>query len=246
MENLQKKISLIIPTFLEEKMLGALLCKFTTELKSKYKLELIVSDGGSTDSTVAIAKQYADIVVENTENEKQNISQGRNNGAKVATSDIFVFLNADCEPKDLEYFLEYIANWKDSGVDAIACSVRAFPTEELLKDKIFYFIHNNYVQLLNTIGVGMGRGECQIIRRSMFEKVCGYNSMLVAGEDFDLYRRISKNKGKIHFADDLVICESPRRYRKYGYLKTLWFWSINSLAVIFCNKSVSKEWEAIR
>jgi glycosyltransferase involved in cell wall biosynthesis len=246
-ESLSKKISLIIPTYLEEKILETLLSKFTSEIKNKYSLELIVSDGGSTDSTVNIARQYADIIVEHLENKKQNISQGRNNGANVATSDIFVFLNADCEPKNLEFFLDYISAWSaDNNFDAVACKVRAFPKEELLRDKIFYSIHNNYVKFLNVIGVGMGRGECQIIRREMFEKVCGYNSLLAAGEDFDLYRRISKNKGKICFAKELIIYESTRRYRKYGYLKTLWYWTINSLTVIFCNKSVSKEWEAIR
>jgi len=243
---LNKKLSLIVPTYLEEKMLGTLLSKFTSDVKDKYNLELIVSDGGSTDSTVAIAKQYADIVVEHIDDEKQNISQGRNNGAIAATSDIFVFLNADCEPKDIIYFLDYISNWNKNKIDAIACKVRAFPTEELFRDKIFYAIHNNYVRFLNMIGVGMGRGECQIISREMFEKIGGYNPLLAAGEDFDLYRRITKNKGKIQFVDDLIIYESPRRYRKYGYLKTLWYWTMNAIMVIFRNKSVSKEWEAIR
>lgn len=244
---MNKKISFIIPTYLEEKLLASLLVNFTEEIKNKYSLELIVSDGGSTDSTLTIAKQYADIVVEHTKNEKQNIAQGRNCGAKVATSNIFIFFNADCEPKNLECFLKYVLTLNDNtNFDAIACSVRAFPTEELFRDKFFYFFHNNYVRFLNMIGIGMGRGECQIIKRDMFEKIGGYNSHLAAGEDFDLYKRISKNKGKIYFIKDLVVYESTRRYRKYGYLKTLWYWTINAITVIFCNKSVSKEWEAIR
>ncbi len=244
---MNKKISFIIPTYFEEKLLASLLANFTEEIKNKYSLELIISDGGSTDSTLTIAKQYADIVVEHTKKEKQNIAQGRNCGAAVASADIFVFFNADCKPKDLEYFLMYILALNDnSDFDAIACSVSAFPSEELFIDKVFYFFHNNYVRFLNMIGVGMGRGECQIVKHKMFEKIGGYNSQLAAGEDFDLYRRISKNKGKIYFAKDLVVYESTRRYRKYGYLKTLWYWTINSLTVIFCNKSVSKEWEAIR
>ena len=92
----------------------------------------------------------------------------------------------------------------------------------------------------------MGRGECQIVQRDIFEKVGKYNTNLAAGEDFDLYRRIKKNKGDIYYAKELVIYESPRRFRKYGYLKTLWYWTINSLTVIMWDKSVSREWEAIR
>jgi glycosyltransferase involved in cell wall biosynthesis len=246
-EGLSKNISVIVPTYFEEKMLETLLCKFTKEIKSDYGLELIVSDGGSTDSTISVAKLYADLIIEHTSNRKQNISEGRNKGASIATSDIFIFLNADCEPKDLIYFLDYISAWAtNSKYDALACKVRAFPNEELFKDKIFYWIHNNYVKFLNMLGIGMGRGECQIIRRKVFENVGGYNSKLVAGEDFDLYRRIYKSGGKIYFAKDLIIYESPRRYRKYGYFKTLWYWTLNALTVMFYNKSVSKEWEAIR
>jgi len=67
----------------------------------------------------------------------------------------------------------------------------------------------------------MGRGECQIVRRDIFEKVGKYNTNLIAGEDFDLYRRIKKNNGNIYYSKEIIIYESPRRFRKYGYLKTL-------------------------
>ena len=241
-------ISIIIPTFFEEKLLTNLLKQFSQELKTKYNFEVIVSDGGSTDKTVEIAKQFADKVVENISDKKQNISTGRNEGANVATGDILVFLNADCMPDNFEIFFSEIFDWTNNkeNFSAIACTVKAFENDEKLVDRIFYFLHNRYVCLLNLLGFGMGRGECQIVRRKIFEKIGGYNPKLIAGEDFDLYRRIVKNSGKILFSKKILINESPRRFRKYGYLKTLWFWTLNSLTVIFFNKSVSKEWEPIR
>ena len=93
-----KKISIIIPTLFEEELLGNLLVQFTQKLREQYDFEVIVSDGGSKDKTIEIAKQFADKVVENTSGVKQNISQGRNNGADVASGENFVFLNADCMP----------------------------------------------------------------------------------------------------------------------------------------------------
>jgi glycosyltransferase involved in cell wall biosynthesis len=243
-------ISIIIPTFLEEKLLGNLLAQFNSNLKSKYALEIIVSDGGSNDKTIPIATQFADRVVMHQLDTPQNISQGRNNGASVATGNVLAFLNADCMPADINVFLQSIYDWAndetDNRTDAIACKVRAFPDEERAKDRLFYFLHNDYVRLLNAIGVGMGRGECQIVRRNVFQNVAGYNPMLVAGEDFDLYRRIVKSGGKIKFARNIIIYESPRRFRKYGYLRTLWYWTINSITVILWNKSTSKVWEAVR
>ena len=47
-------ISVIIPTLNEEKLLPALLAQFSPDVIRKFDLELIVSDGGSTDATIAL------------------------------------------------------------------------------------------------------------------------------------------------------------------------------------------------
>jgi len=107
---LNTKLSIIIPTYLEEKLLGNLLLQFSQDIKDKYNIETIVSDGGSTDATLTIANQYADKVVVASPSQKRSISQGRNNGADAASSDILVFLNADCMPKNIESFLKYISH----------------------------------------------------------------------------------------------------------------------------------------
>lgn len=241
--------SLIVPVYKEEKILAGHLQLFNKDLRKQFNFELIVSDGGSDDQTASIAEMFADKVVVHDRDYRQTISEGRNRGAEVADSEILVFLNADSVPKDLEYFLNYISKWaaedeKNAG-SAIACYVTAFPDEMLFKDKVFYSLHNAYVSLLNKLGLGMGRGECQIVRRNAFYKVNGYNPHIAAGEDFDLYRRINKF-GKIFFEKNIKIYESPRRFRKYGYIKTVLYWTLNSLTVWFFGKSVSKEWEAVR
>jgi glycosyltransferase involved in cell wall biosynthesis len=242
--------SLIVPVYKEEKIIESHLNLFNEELRHKYNFELIVSDGGSEDDTALIAKQFADIVVIHDSKDRQTISQGRNRGADFATGDTFVFLNVDSIPADIVHFMEIITDFNNKteryfNCHALACNVSGFPEEVLLKDKIFYFLHNNYVHFLNLIGLGMGRGECQIVRRTTFQDVSGYNDNIAAGEDFDLFRRISKI-GKIKFIRDLLIYESPRRFRKYGYIKTIFYWTLNSLSVWCFGKSVSKEWEAVR
>jgi glycosyltransferase involved in cell wall biosynthesis len=244
------KISVIIPAFMEEKLLAKTLSIFTPELKSIYNIEVIVSDGGSTDTTVAIAQEYADIVVVHSLPERQTISQGRNRGAEKASGDILMFLNGDCTLVEPVNFFNYIKDWylrnnEIPGCDAIACKVGVSPDEILFKDKVFYFLHNNYVRFLNFIGFGMGRGECQIVKKAIFNKISGYDETIAAGEDFDLYRRISKI-GKIKYTSKLVVHESPRRFRKFGYIRILWSWTLNSMSVMFRGKSVSNEWEAVR
>jgi len=176
------KLSVIIPVYQEEKILDETLSLFCKEMRKKYDFELIVSDGGSTDATVQIAHQHCDKVEVHTLERRQTIAEGRNMGAKSATGDILIFINADTFPANFDVFFETIIKWFQSKnyrkYDALACYVSAFPEEEKLKDRIFYKIHNNYVKLLNLMGLGMGRGECQIVKRQLFEEIGGYNSKL--------------------------------------------------------------------
>lgn len=243
-------ISVIVPAYQEEKIILNTIKIFTDEFKEKFQIELIVSDGGSNDKTIEIAKLYADKIVKHEKTVRQTISEGRNRGALAAEGSVLVFLNADSMPADPDSFFEFITAWAvgekyKKNYDALACYVTAMPGEVILKDRIFYTVHNYYVRLLNAVGIGMGRGECQIVKKDVFKSVGGYNDKIIAGEDFDLYRRISK-VGKIGFEKNLVVCESPRRFRKYGYLKTIFYWLLNSLSVMYLGKSVSKEWEAVR
>ena len=240
------KLSVVIPVYREEKILEKHLKKFNDELKKKYNFEIIVSDGGSTDKTIEIAEKFADKVTVHRENRRQTIAEGRNRGADIAEGSVLVFINADTIPADIDKFFKTIISWAESNsYTAMACYVSGFPDEEILKDKIFYTLHNSYVHFLNLLGIGMGRGECQVVRKNDFFGVGGYNDSIVAGEDFDLYRRLTKN-GKIKFERDLKVYESPRRFRKYGYLRTIFYWMLNSITVMFFNRSVSKEWEAVR
>ena len=67
--------------------------------------------------------------------------------------------------------------------------------------------------------MGMGRGECHIVKRELFERAGGYDESLGAGEDFELYTRRLRKYGKIVICKDLTVYESPRRYRKFGYIR---------------------------
>jgi glycosyltransferase involved in cell wall biosynthesis len=241
-------LSVIVPVYQEESILERTLSIYSDEFKNEYSIELIVSDGGSTDRTVEIAKKYADKIALHKKDHRQSIAEGRNNGADIASGKCFVFINGDTIPEAPKDFFDHVHNWsidENSKIDAFACRVGVFPEEELTKDRIFYNLHNNYVRFLNFIGIGMGRGECQIVKRHIFEKAGRYNNDIIAGEDFDLFRRISKI-GKVKYEQRLKVLESPRRFRKLGYIRTLSNWLLNALSVMILGRSISKDWEAVR
>lgn len=241
-----KSISVIIPTLNEEKLIGFTVKQFTENLKDKYNLEVIISDGGSNDETLSIVRGVVDEVVVHNKNYKQNISEGRNLGYKSSSGDVLIFFNADTYVNDADFFIGKIMGLLDDNkVNAIACPVKVFPSEEKIQDKLFHFFYNNYVRLLNFAVMGMGRGECHIVRRSAFESAGGYNEALSAGEDFELYKKLRKT-GKIVFCKDLLVYESPRRYRKFGYIKVFYDWAKNSIWITLFKRSLSKEWEQVR
>ncbi|HRK74784.1 MAG TPA: glycosyltransferase [Rhodothermales bacterium] len=243
--------SIIIPTLNEEKILKNLLHSFPPEMRRRLGLEVIVSDGGSTDKTVEIARKYADKVVEHIDARPQTISEGRNAGAAVAQGDVLIFFNADVRfPVRMEPFLRELT--EAAGIEGAAtCRVTVHPEEANWKDHLVLGSCNAYFWFLNRIGLGMGRGECHAIAARTFRLLGGYRTDLVAGEDFDLFKRIAhharqQNKAGIRFLWQWTLYEDPRRYRAIGYARTMLKWFQNAASITLFNRSVSKEWTPFR
>ena len=239
-------ISIIIPTLNEEKLITRTLSQFTPERREKFHIEIIISDGGSTDSTLDLVRTKVDQIIEASKDKKQNIPVGRNAGAYNANGTYLFFIDADTLIQDPDLlFISATQAFENSKVFALTCNFRVYPEQEILSDKLFHNFYNRYVRLINFLGLGMGRGECQMVRKDIFFKLGGYNESLPAGEDFDLFRRIRK-MGKIGFLSKVTVYESPRRYRRYGYSRVFWDWTKNAISVLFKHKAVSEEWKPVR
>jgi rhamnosyltransferase len=92
------KISIIILSKNEEKHIDSTLgAVFKQNTDQKY--EVILIDSGSQDSTLDIARRYPVKILE-IPTGKFGHGLTRNRGARLATGDIVVFLNADATPAD--------------------------------------------------------------------------------------------------------------------------------------------------
>lgn len=60
-----------------------------------------------------------------------------------------------------------------------------------------------------------------------------------------MFRRLESH-GRIKFLRDVVVYESPRRYRRYGYAYVTASWFLNFLSVFFLRRSILSEWKPIR
>lgn len=239
-------ISVVIPTLNEEKLLPAMLAQFTPELIARNDLELVVSDGGSSDRTLEIARTRADTVVENSGAIRQTIAMGRNRGADAARGKILVFLAADTLIADPVLFFNLLQEEVSRpGIAALTCTVTVYPEEETFVDRAYHGFYNWLFSMMNRVGMGMGRGECHIMLRDTYKAVGGYAEGIAAGEDYELYSRLER-VGVVKFLTSLRVYESPRRYRHYGYLRVTGSWFLNFLSVFFLHRSLRKEWKPIR
>jgi glycosyltransferase involved in cell wall biosynthesis len=242
-------ISIIIPTRNEEKYIGRTLTQFEDSLE-RLNLEIIVSDANSTDKTAEIVREFESrthgrIRLVQPEG-KQNIAIGRNAGAARATGDLLMHMDADVRIPELDRFFTLVREkFEDPKVVAATMPLWIYPEESGLSDKLFHLFMNSTIRISFFFGVFLAKGECQLVRRSVFEQIGGYNETIVAGEDCNLFYRLHK-VGKIPYIYQLCIYHSPRRFRQYGYFKVSMIYLREGIWLLFQHKSYMKEWEQVR
>lgn len=86
------KVSVIIPTYNEEKVIGK--CLDSLSEQSLEDMEIIVVDDGSTDKTLEILQEIVDRI-QVLKQQHKGPGEARNLGAKKAKGEILVFVDAD-------------------------------------------------------------------------------------------------------------------------------------------------------
>ena len=238
-------ISFVVPTLNEQQTVAR-----TLECLASYsgEHEIIVSDDNSTDDTVEICQRYANTVVRYGEPQKRTIAQVRNRGAAVARGDYLVFVDADVLIPDIDdFFRRSRSRFRaDSRLVALTGQYRVTPESATTADRfVFTMLGLQFLLQNNILRVGAASGKFQMVAAEAFETVGGFNEKLVASEDMDLFRRLSR-VGRTYFARDLTVYHSGRRAKAIGWRKLLWQWFSNSVSVFFVNRSVTKEWTVIR
>lgn len=85
------KVSVIVPTYNEERLLPRCLESLVAQPPG-VSCEIIVTDGGSSDSTLRVAERYTQLLIRR---DRPNLAQQLNAAAAAATGDTLLFLHAD-------------------------------------------------------------------------------------------------------------------------------------------------------
>ena len=180
------KISIIIPAFNEERLLGQSLAEVRRSLagfsERGWATELIVCDNNSTDRTAEIARAAGAKVVFEPVNQ---IARARNTGASAATGDWLVFVDADSHPSaDL---MRDVAEAIVSGQFIAGGSTLRME----IKNRIGQFIAAgwNRVSRMRRLMAG----SFIFVDTTAFRAVGGFSHELFAGEELDLSLRLQQH-----------------------------------------------------
>jgi glycosyltransferase involved in cell wall biosynthesis len=179
------KISIVVPAFNEEKLLGETLAQIKsatgTLAQIGWETELIVCDNNSTDRTADIARAAGAKVVFEPVN---HISRARNSGAAVATGDWLVFVDADSHPS-AGLFAD-MAKEIQSGTCIAGGATLRWDEKHFLTERItpVWNIASRWRRLLTGVFI--------FIETAVFRKVGGFSLEAFAGEELDLSRQLKK------------------------------------------------------
>jgi glycosyltransferase involved in cell wall biosynthesis len=253
-------LSIIIPTYNEEKSIGETLGRLTRDLDiPNKKYEIIVTDDYSTDNTVEIARRYPIIILEH-KSKHATIAANRNAGAKASHGEILIFMDSDCIIENIDKSLAQAASLfilsdkyeysTEKNIEkklvGLTGAIGVVKELETWSDKIVYSIFNTVHKIKNNIlHIGEASGKFQMIHRDAFLYLNGFREDLVTREDGDMFNRLSKI-GRTYYDPNILIRHTGRRAHKLGWPKLLGIWVIETIWFTIFDKSLSKVWKDVR
>jgi glycosyltransferase involved in cell wall biosynthesis len=180
--------SIIIPAFNAAPFLRATIESALAQTRSAA--QVIVVDDGSSDDTGSIASQFGDVVWL-VRQENAGVSAARNHGARIATAEWMLFLDADdlLRPDALEHLLARAAEG-DFGVVygpsvyfSDDSAVRRVHGKGVAEGKVPAATHANFWKsVIATPGAAL-------VRRDVFERVGGFDPAFNTTADRDFWMR---------------------------------------------------------
>jgi glycosyltransferase involved in cell wall biosynthesis len=201
-------VSVVIPTFQEGRYLRR--CLESLAAQSYAPFETIVVDGGSSDETLDIAREFGATVVLAP---ASTLVMARQIGADLARGEIIVGADADTwYPKD--HLARVVANFaQDARIIAVG-GIGVFEPEPWWCYQIWNVTYWFYATIYRLTGhVVYVAASNFSYTKAAFGQVGGYTTYLeAAGDELDILAKLKK-AGTIAFDTQLIVYPSSRRAR---------------------------------
>lgn len=231
------EVSIIIPCRNEEAFIGKVLENIREQDYDLNKLELLVVDGRSDDTTAAIVRKYASkhSFVRLLDNPFGVVPQAMNIGIREARGEVIVRMDAH-SIYPVNYVSRLVSELKRLDADNVGGVWDTRPGNDTLMARAIakatsspfgignaqYRLEQNEVKQVDTVPYGC-------YRASVFEQIGLYDEELVRNQDDELNARLINNGGKIFLIPDVRIKYFARAeldkmmkmFYQYGLFKPL-------------------------
>jgi len=198
-------ISIIIPTYNEEKTIPDLLAHLSAGINHLKDAEILVIDGGSTDNTV---EHISELGFKCIRSERKGRAAQMNVGAEHSKNNILYFVHADSIPP--ASFADDISESLEMGFKS-GCYRYKFDHYYTPLLRI-----NAYCTRFDRIMV-RGGDQTLFITRSLFDELGGFREDYRIMEDYDLIEKIQKSANFRIIQKDAIV--SSRKYKDNGYFR---------------------------
>ncbi|MBC7334632.1 MAG: glycosyltransferase [Actinobacteria bacterium] len=226
-------ISVVIPAYNEEKLIGTCLSSLKNQDFSKENYEVIVVDNGSTDNTVKIVKHFGNHSgnIRLVSQPRKGLSRAINRGFNESKGKIVAVTNADTVVLPSWVSNIYKAFTKNHDVVAVSGRVVMFP-RNLIPGLAEVFM--NYIGgiILKDI-----MGPNFAIRKDIYYKIGGLNENIDFNCETELFLRL-KREGRILFLWDNPVITSSRHFAGIEGTKYCVRGAISSMSLLFFKKPV--------
>jgi succinoglycan biosynthesis protein ExoA len=230
------KVSVIVPCYNEQSTIRLLLEALRSQTFPRAEMEVVISDGMSTDGTreavAAFQKDFPDLEVCVVDNPLRNIPSGVNRAIQASRGEIIVRFDGHSKP-----YPDYVENcvkaleagrgdnvggvWEiqPGAQTSVAKSIAVAAAHPLGVGDAMYRLGASASEV-DTVPFGS-------YRRTLVEKIGGYNESLLTNEDYEFNARIRKSNGRVwldpsirsvYFARSTFV-ELIRQYWRYGFWK---------------------------
>ncbi len=239
-------VTVVITGLNEEDNIGRCLESLSQQSYSNY--DVIYIDGGSTDATVNIAREFSKcmplrVIVA----AKSTPSQARNIGILNAKGDIVAIIDADCAapPDWLEKIVTRLIN---SGSDTAGVGGPYIPPPELPKKVhiIFDALDTFLCGGSFTVQFSQGRSGLKVVEAvpagnsaywtHVLKEVGGFNENLIYCEDHDLGIRINSIGKKILFDPPIYVYHYSKVRGFSSLFRLMLSYGEGRVQAIFCNR----------